>query len=61
MGFAPAELELAQMFLSGRGVVKDITLALHWAKHAAADGSVEAFVTIGDLYEHGYGFTHGSG
>ncbi|MBU1247211.1 MAG: sel1 repeat family protein, partial [Proteobacteria bacterium] len=52
-GHAPAQTRLGELHLSGQGVSKDITQAMHWFRRAAAKGEAEAYYRMGYMYEQG--------
>ena len=54
-GNARAMNDLGAMYQHGRGVGKDIGLALKWYKKAARKGSVVALTNLGYLYDNGLG------
>ena len=48
-GDAGAQYELAFMYAEGRGVIKDLELALLWGRKAAEQGNVEAQFSVGKI------------
>jgi len=50
-----AQLKLAEMYLTGQGVHRDIFAAAEWYQKAANLGNAEAQFKLGDLYKEGLG------
>jgi len=53
--FAPAQSELAFIYLTGQGVAKDFSLALSLAQKAAKAGESAGMVALGDMAYSGWG------
>lgn len=54
-GDAYSQARLGEMYLSGRGVIRDYALALAWLQKAAAQDNGEAQAQLGQMYEKGLG------
>jgi len=54
-GDPEAQLLLGQIHLSGKGILKNQTLALYWVKKAAAQDNAEAQYLAGTMYFEGKG------
>ncbi len=54
-GITRAQLELARIYLDGERIKKDTKKGLYWLECAAASGSDEAHLELGELYWCGYG------
>jgi hypothetical protein len=54
-GLAQAQLNLAVLYLDGKGVESDPTVAARWLLKAAQQGLIEAQYDLGLLYEFGRG------
>ena len=54
-GEAVAQLELASIYASGKGVAKDMDAALKWYAKAAEQGNVDAQLKLGGIYIGGRG------
>lgn len=52
-GHGKAAYYLGSMYLNGRGVTKDESLALKWVRAAAAAGEAEGFFLMGTIYARG--------
>ena len=50
-----AQLKLAEMYATGRGVPRDIFTAAEWYRKAAKLGNAEAQFKLGDMYKEGLG------
>ncbi len=44
LGYAPGQVNLAQMYLNGQAVEKDLSLAMHWFKQAALQSNKPAIL-----------------
>ncbi|MDP9051479.1 MAG: sel1 repeat family protein [Acidobacteriota bacterium] len=54
-GFVNQEIELAEAYLTGKGVPPDPALAAHWYEKAAESGNAEAQNLVGHFYASGIG------
>ena len=50
-----AQYELGMLYLSGKGVEKDVAQGIEWLKHAAGNGSYLAANELGQIYLAGRG------
>ncbi len=49
-GFAPAQLNLGNLYMAGRGVVRDVNVALSWWRKAAEQGNGAAQGNLGQTF-----------
>jgi TPR repeat protein len=54
-GYAPAQVNLAVLYLQGWGVPQNYGAALYWLKAAAEKGNPRAYTNLGILYLEGWG------
>lgn len=54
-GYAPAQNELGERYITGRGVVENYEIGVDWLKKAADQGLAEALDNLGDCYYYGIG------
>ncbi|MDH5691504.1 MAG: sel1 repeat family protein [Gammaproteobacteria bacterium] len=54
-GFAPAQIDLGQLFADGEGVEKNMSKAVKWFKKAAEQGYATAQFNMGNMYRQGEG------
>jgi hypothetical protein len=54
-GYPDQQVELAEAYLTGKGVQRDVALAAHWYEMAARRGNPQAEIQIGYFYETGIG------
>lgn len=54
-GYAPAQVNLAVLYINGWGVERNYGTALYWLKSAADQGSARAHSNLGVLYLKGWG------
>jgi hypothetical protein len=52
-GFAPADLRLGELYLSGVAMAPDLDKAQHYLQRAAANGSPKALRLLGQMYALG--------
>jgi len=51
LGFAKGQVNLAQMYLTGKGVDKNVQLALHWLKQGSLQANESAIIKYGIVCE----------
>ena len=54
-GQAQAQFDLGLLYAQGRGVPRDLTLAMSWYRKAADQGNAEAEFALGQMYSRGWG------
>jgi TPR repeat protein len=54
-GDAKAQVQLAQVYMEGKGVTVDFKKAYAWFSRAADQGNLEAYTKLGEMYEAGCG------
>src|SRR5262249_41653075 len=54
-GYAPAQVNLAVIYLHGWGASQNYRAALHWLNAAAQQGHPRAYANLGILYMNGWG------
>jgi TPR repeat protein len=54
-GYAPAQVNLAVMYINGWGTPSNYGTALHWLHEAANQGYARAYYNLGFLYQQGHG------
>jgi uncharacterized protein len=54
-GYAPAQVNLAVMYINGWGTTPNYGAALHWLLEAANQGYARAYYNLGILYQQGQG------
>jgi TPR repeat protein len=54
-GYAPAQVNLAVMYINGWGTEPNYGAALHWLLEAAHQGDARAYYNLGILYQQGQG------
>jgi len=54
-GYAPAQVNLAVLYLNGWGTEKNYGSALYWLKEAAKQDQPQAYTNLGLLYLNGWG------
>jgi len=54
-GYAPAQVNLAVLYVNGWGTEKNYGAALYWLKEAAKQGQSRAYTNLGLLYLNGWG------
>jgi TPR repeat protein len=53
-GISDAQRELAELYLTGKGIERDLRRAVHWFAYAAQQGDAVAEAKFNLLYYHGY-------
>ena len=48
-------IDLAKVYLVGKGIEKDTQMALEWYNKAVEKDDIDAILAIGDIYQHGIG------
>jgi TPR repeat protein len=56
-GYAPAQVNLAVMYINGWGTAPNYGVALRWLHEAANQGYARAYYNLGFLYQQGEGVT----
>ena len=56
-GYAPAQVNLAVMYINGWGTAPNYGVALRWLHEAANQGYARAYYNLGILYQQGQGVT----
>ncbi len=56
-GYAPAQVNLAVMYINGWGTAPNYGVALHWLLEAAHQRYARAYYNLGILYQEGQGVT----
>lgn len=59
-GLNGAQVDLAYLYVTGFGTVKDLAQAVHWYSLAAAQGNVNGEYSLGICYLHGEGIEQNS-
>jgi hypothetical protein len=54
-GYAPAQVNLAVIYINGWGTAQNFGAALNWLTAAAKQGAVRAYADLGVLYMNGWG------
>ena len=57
-GCEKSQLKLTDMYLKGKGVAQDKSMAMNWYRKAAEQGHANVQYNIGVLYEQGKGGLH---
>ena len=60
-GYAPAEVNLAIMYINGWGTPVNYGAAQHWLRGAAEQHFARAYYNLGILYLEGKGVKHDNG